>query len=182
MSITVIMDLQGTLGGDPMGDVSNFEFYPRTIEALKLLSSTNCRLIIITNQSRISKGFIDSIFFNNKVSELISILKRNGIDPIEFYYCPHTTEDNCDCKKPKTKLFETANAKDEINIDNCYMIGDMGKSDMLFAHNLGIKKVLVLTGLGDSSLKDYRHTWEITTPDYIATDIYSAVEWILQDL
>ncbi len=181
MRKTVLMDLQGTLGGDPIGDISSFEFYPRTIEALKLLSDNSCRLIVITNQSRISKGFLSKEIYNLKVSELNSIVNRCGINDLEFYCCPHTTEEKCDCKKPKTRLFDSANAKEEINIDNCFMVGDMGKSDMVFAHNLGIRKILVLTGVGESSLNEYRPTWEITKPDYIATDFYNAVEWILNN-
>lgn len=57
MKKAIFWDLQGTLGGDAIGDIRDFEFYSFSIDALKLASSSGYMNIIITNQSRISKGF-----------------------------------------------------------------------------------------------------------------------------
>jgi hypothetical protein len=51
---------------------------------------------------------------------------------------------------------------------------------MALANTTGCAGVLVRTGLGESSLAEYRHTWQNITPDYIADDILTAVSWILQ--
>lgn len=178
--MTILMDLQGTLGGDPMGDITSFEFYPGVLKALKRLSDCGHRLIVITNQSRISMGFISQETYNTKTQEINTIVCDNGIRPLEFYCCPHTKEDACDCKKPLLGLFDQANARAVIDKERCVMIGDMGMSDMLFAHMLGIQKILVLTGVGEGSLKDYRSTWLETEPDYIAVDFCEATTWILK--
>ncbi len=177
---TILMDLQGTLGGDPMGDITSFEFFPRAINALKALSNRDCRLIVLTNQSRISKGFITNEIFELHKENIVTAAKANGISQLEFYCCPHTSAENCQCKKPNTGLFENANLKEAINKDHCFMVGDMGMSDMLLAHNLGIRKILVLTGVGEGSLNEYRSTWDMTEPDFVASDIYEAAMWILK--
>ncbi len=58
------------------------------------------------------------------------------------------------------------------------MKGDMGMSDMMFAHNIGLKKVLVLTGVGKGSLNEYRESWIDADPNYIADDFLKAALWI----
>ncbi len=177
---TIFMDLQGTLGGDPMGDITSFDFYPRALDALKALSVEGCRMIVVTNQSRIAKGIITKEIYASKQAEIEKMVHENGIDALEFYCCPHNSVDDCACKKPKTEFFERANAIEYIDKANCYMIGDMGMSDMLFAHNLGISKVLVRTGVGQGSLDAYRSTWASTEPEFIANDMYDAAMWILK--
>lgn len=176
---TVFMDLQGTLGGNPIGDISDFEFYPRALEALKLLFNHGCRLIVITNQSRIAKGYLTMETYESKRQKIVATAEAYGIDNLEFYCCPHRNEDNCKCKKPKTELFNQANEKEAIDKETSYMIGDMGMSDMLFAHNLKIKKALVLTGVGQGSLNEYRSTWQETEAEYVGSDIYEAATWII---
>lgn len=176
--ITVMMDLQGTLGGDPLGDITNFYFYENTIEGLKILEEMDCRKIIITNQSRIGKGFITEESYNEKLDKVLKEIKKEGITLDEVYCCPHTKEDNCECKKPKIGLVSQANNTKEIDMSKCYVIGDMGISDMVLADNIGAKKILVLTGAGKGSLGEFRNTWSNIGTDYIAIDLLDAVKWI----
>ena len=175
---TILMDLQGTLGGDPLGDISSFEFYPKVLKGLKLLVDHGYRLVVVTNQSRISKGNITKEIYEAKKNEIVLEVKKFGISDLEFYCCPHTRDDECSCKKPKTGLFEKANSYIKIDKENSYMIGDMGMSDMMFAHNIGIKKILVLTGVGAGSLNEYRDTWIKTEPNFIAEGFYEASLWL----
>lgn len=175
---TVLMDLQGTLGGNPLGDITSFEFYPKVLEGLKILQDQGYRLLVITNQSRISKGLLSEEAYEIKKNQITLEAKKIGINSLEFYCCPHTGNEECTCRKPKIGLFEIADAHIKIDKDQSYMIGDMGMSDMMFAHNIGIRKILVLTGVGVGSLNEYRDTWKETSPDYIAEDFYNASVWI----
>ncbi len=174
----ILMDLQGTLGGNPLGDITSFEFYPKVIEGLQILQAHGYRLIVVTNQSRISKGIISKEDYEKKKNEIILEAKENGIKEIQFYCCPHTDNDKCTCRKPKIGLYEEANNQNKIDIEQSYMIGDMGMSDMMFAHNIGLKKVLVLTGVGKGSLNEYRESWIDADPNYIADDFLKAALWI----
>ena len=101
----------------------------------------------------------------------------SGVYINEVYCCPHGKHDNCDCKKPKTGLVKQANFHKKLG-KNTYIIGDMGMSDMKLGQVIGAKKVLVLTGAGEGSLNEYRHTWENVNPDYIAKDMLDAASWI----
>lgn len=67
-----------------------------------------------------------------------------------------------------------------ICVRQSYIIGDMGASDMLLADACGAKGILVLTGVGQGSLGEFRHTWAGVEPTYVATDVLDAVQWILR--
>jgi len=73
-------------------------------------------------------------------------------------------------------------AAQDYNLDlkKCVVVGDSGNTDMIAAHAVGAIKILVLTGWGESSLKQYKHTWESISPDYIAKDINEATKWIIE--
>lgn len=57
----------------------------------------------------------------------------------------------------------------------------MGKNEIVMAHNAGVRGILVLTGAGQGSLKQYRETWKEYDADYIAENAMKAVEWIVDD-
>lgn len=67
-----------------------------------------------------------------------------------------------------------------VKLAECYVIGDMGASDMVMANAVGAKGVLVRTGVGEGSLTDFRHTWLDVDPDYVADNVLEAVKWVLE--
>ena len=66
-----------------------------------------------------------------------------------------------------------------IDISSSYVIGDMGKNEIVMAHNAGCKGVLVLTGGGKDSLGNFRDTWAEHTADIIADNVLEAIKKIL---
>lgn len=94
------------------------------------------------------------------------------------YCCPHRTPDICTCQKPKIGMLCQAQKEFGMVLDECFVVGDMGSSDMLMAHAAGCQSVLVLTGVGESSLNEFRHTWAVMEPDFIAADVLEAAHWI----
>jgi histidinol-phosphate phosphatase family protein len=175
----VFLDMQGTLGGTGVDDISTFDFYPVSIGAIKALNQNGILAIVTTNQSNISRGYISQKDFDDKMNILHRRLVENGAYLDGVYCCPHTKEDKCNCKKPLTGLVEKAVKEHDIDLTNSFVIGDIGMSDIILARNIGAKGILVLTGAGKGSLSDFRDTWEDYEADYIATDVYEAVEWIL---
>jgi D-glycero-D-manno-heptose 1,7-bisphosphate phosphatase len=102
-----------------------------------------------------------------------------------IYYCPHHPEEGfppyrqlCRCRKPETGLIEEAVKKFDIDCSQSYMIGDRG-IDIEFGHKIGAKSILVLTGYGKGELEYCRGQWK-QWPDYVAKDLYEAVEWIIK--
>lgn len=179
--IAVFVDFQGTLGGGGVDDIKSLEFYPFSVEAIKLLNTNDILVIGITNQSHISKGELSMEEYFEKLEELKEELKVHNAYFDEVYCCPHTEKDNCKCKKPLTGMIDKAKIDFPIDISKSYVVGNMGMSDMLLANNIGAKGVLVLTGAGKDSLNEYRYTWKDVEANYIAANILDAVKWILND-
>ncbi|MGM0845213.1 MAG: HAD hydrolase-like protein [Bacillota bacterium] len=78
-------------------------------------------------------------------------------------------------------LLLKAQKKYSLQLDQCFIVGDTGSSDMIAAQNAGTKKVLVKTGWGEHSLTLHRHTWEGVEPHYAADELVHAVSWIVTD-
>ena len=169
MDKACFIDLQGTLGGEGLDHIVNFEFYSFSEEALKIIKSKGYKVLITTNQSSVAKGIIS---LNECNEELRKLKTLNFIDGV--YCCPHNREDECDCKKPKRGMIDQAVNDFDIDISESYVIGDMGLSDMLLAKEINSKSILVLTGVGEGSLTEFRHTWSDTEPTYVAKDILEA--------
>ena len=182
MNIAAFIDFQGTLGGGGMDDILTFEFYPFSVEAIKKLNANGILTIGITNQSRIAKGYLTWSEYKNKLMTLENELSRNDAYFDAVYCCPHHKDDNCICKKPKTGMVDKARDDFCIDSSNSYVIGDMGMNDMVLAHNVGAKAILVLTGVGKSSMNEYRHTWENVEPVFIADNVLEAVNFIINDV
>ncbi|HLK56643.1 MAG TPA: HAD-IIIA family hydrolase [Chthonomonadaceae bacterium] len=177
----VFLDLQGTLGGEGLGDILDFTFYPCALPAVRMLNQNGLLAIVVTNQSHIAKGRFTYNQYEERAAQIQQELIRNGAHLDAIYCCPHRHMDHCACQKPKLGLLMEAQRSFGIALPASYVVGDMGTSDMLMAHAAGCKGILVRTGVGESSLTEYRHTWADIEPDYIASDVLQAVEWIVRD-
>jgi D-glycero-D-manno-heptose 1,7-bisphosphate phosphatase len=180
MQKAVFLDLQGTLGGEGLGDILGFSFFPGSVEAIRRLNHAGVLAIVVTNQSHIAKGLLSLADFEQRMLDLNLELAQQGAHFDGVYCCPHTALDNCDCRKPKPGMLLKACKDFGLHISDCFLVGDTGAWDMVLARDVGCKAVLVRTGLGESSLGEYRSTWQEIDPDFIADDAASAVDWILQ--
>ncbi|WP_405355319.1 D-glycero-beta-D-manno-heptose 1,7-bisphosphate 7-phosphatase [Fusobacterium polymorphum] len=158
MKKAIFLDRDGTINveKDYIYKSEDLVFEEGTIEALKTFKNLGYILIVISNQSGIARGYFteeDLNIFNNNMNE---ILKRNGIEITEFYYCPHHPDGIgeykkvCECRKPNNKMIEDAIKKYNIAREKSYMIGDK-TSDIGAGLKSNLKTVLVKTGYG---LKD----------------------------
>lgn len=175
----VFLDLQGTLGGDGLGDILSFAFFPFAIPAIKLLNELGLLAIIITNQSHIAKGYFTYDDFEKRIDKLKQELAEHKARIDAIYCCPHGNNDKCSCRKPLPGMILQAQMDFNLGLPECYVIGDAGAWDMAMAKSVECKAILVKTGLGKSSLAEYRDTWSDIEPDYIAEDVLDAVKWIM---
>ena len=176
----IFLDRDGVINKDTslyIKSCEEFEFIPKSCEAIGLLTQRGFSIIIITNQSVIGRGFT-----TKEELEKIFTKMRKGIEEkkgklLDIFYCPHTPEDNCECRKPKTKMIFEAARKYNIDISNSYMIGD-STTDILCGKNAGCKKtVLVKTGNGKSAETELKKMDKL--PDIIADNLYHAAKIIL---
>ena len=145
----VFLDRDGTMIVDPpdlrVDSVNEIELFPDTLEALKLLSTLDYSVFIISNQVGIGEGRYTYAEFEVIEAEMMRQLEPSGIEITDTYVCPHLPEDNCECRKPKPKMILDASREYDIDLANSYMIGDR-QSDIMAGVNAGTKTILVKTG------------------------------------
>lgn len=122
---------------------SEFEFCSGFFELLSYYKSKGYLLFVVTNQSGIARGYYSTDDFL-KLSEYMQseIKGKLGFAFDKIYFCPHL--DGCNCRKPKTGMFEEAGLDFEIDFEKSIMIGDK-QSDMQAAESMGIGKKYFLS-------------------------------------
>jgi len=182
----VFLDRDGTICEEVgyLNSVHQMRLIPRSAEAIRRLNEHGFKVVVITNQSGVARGLILEQNLNDIHTEMIRQLREEGASLDGIYYCPHhPTEGNppylqeCTCRKPATGLLEKAAADLNLNLSSSYMVGDHF-SDIECGRRVGAKTVLLLTGHGRQSL-ERQSEWP-SQPDYLAADLYEAVNWILQ--
>lgn len=156
MNRAIFLDRDGTLNveKDYLYKIEDFEWEKGVIDALKLLSKLGYKLIVVTNQSGVARGYYsedDVIRLHNYMNEELRNFETK-ID--EFYYCPHHEngiekyKKRCRCRKPEIEFFEKAAKKYSIDYSKSFVVGDK-ISDLEAAVRLGMTPVLVRTGHGE---------------------------------
>lgn len=135
------LDRDGVINEDPgyIYKSDDFRFCEGTLEALKLLQSGGYALMIMTNQSGIGRGYYTEADYHQLTQWYLNQLAQAGIAISDIFYCPHTPDDHCDCRKPKPGLFEQALAKYPIDKEASFMVGDK-QSDLDAAYAAGIAR------------------------------------------
>ena len=168
----VFLDRDGTIGGTGhFVHPNDFQLYPNSAAALRLLREAGLLVFAFTNQHRIAQG-------QASVEQFEQQFASYGFH--RAYICPHEANDECECRKPLPGMLLQAAADYRVDLTRCVVIGDVGDTDMLAANAVGAMKVIVKTGWGSGSLGPYRERWAGVEPDYVAEDVMDAAEWILR--
>ncbi len=151
MNKALFLDRDGTINeyGEYIYKISDFKFIPGVINFIRWHNFQGYKVIVITNQAGIAKGYYkeeDVIKLHKWVDE--ELLKYNArIDA--WYYCPHHPEAiiekykiNCNCRKPKTGLLEKAITDFDVDITQSLLIGDK-IWDIECGKNMGIKSFFI---------------------------------------
>jgi len=163
----IFLDRDDTIGGeDEVIFPKDFFLYPNAKIAIDLLLQMKVPIFSFTNQPDISRGLVDIKDFQD---ELI------GFGFKDSFICPHTPEENCDCRKPKIGMLKNAETKYNLDLSKTIVIGNR-HTDMIAAAEVGTLKILVKTGCGSLSIKNKE--WNTEICDYIAEDLLDAARWI----
>lgn len=142
----LFIDRDGTLINEPKNDfkidsIEKISLEPHVIPSLLNLQKAHFQLIMITNQDKLGTNDFPQIQFDKSQNFLMKIFISQGIKFNKILICPHSPEENCECRKPKTKLITSWLTSDQINKKNSYVIGDR-ETDMMLAQNIGINGLL----------------------------------------
>lgn len=166
MKKAIFLDRDGTINVDYgyVSKVEKFFFLPNAFEGLRKFTDLGFILIVITNQSGIGRNYYTLEDYNEVTKNMLIELDKEGIKIAECFYCPHSPESNCDCRKPGTKMIEDAITKWDIDPKFSWFIGDK-KSDIDAGKALGIKTILI-------SDKPKEFNQDCIVPDLIEAAIY----------
>lgn len=175
----IFFDRDGTINveKDFISSPDEIELIPGAIEALRLATSSQYRIFVVSNQSGVARGIMSEDDVQSVNRRLIELASREGIAFDGIYYCPHypPLSGACLCRKPNRGMIDQALQRFSIDIPRSYVIGDR-ILDMELAFNVGAGSVMVMTGYGE----DESDAWETgRKPDYFARDILDAVKWIV---
>jgi D,D-heptose 1,7-bisphosphate phosphatase len=170
-SKAIFLDRDGTINIDKgyTYKIEDLEFIPKSVEGLKKLAKSEYKLIILTNQSGIARGYHTEEDYLNFREALHSKLLSEGVLITAEYFCPHRSEDNCRCRKPKTGMLEQAAIDHNLNLNESWMIGD-SLIDILAGMNSFCKTIHILTGVERSSP---------VYANFVAKDMIEAADYIL---
>ncbi|MDP2750156.1 MAG: D-glycero-beta-D-manno-heptose 1,7-bisphosphate 7-phosphatase [Nanoarchaeota archaeon] len=173
MKKAVFLDRDGVINVDYgfVHTVEKFKFSPRAIDALKILADSDYLIIIITNQSGIGKGLYEMEDFEKVMDYMENELVGEGIVIDDTFYCPHSPEENCECRKPKPKMILDAAEKHNIDLSKSWMIGDK-EADVQCGKNAGCKTIFV-------KIEKEKERSD-GGADIIVKDLYEAVEKIIK--
>jgi len=131
---------------------SEFHFSPGIVEALAEISRLPFPIIVVSNQAGVGKGMLALAELSAITHEFVSQLASAGARIDAAYYCPHTPEQACPCRKPKEGLLLRAARDWCVDLTRSVFVGD-SVTDMQAANAVGCRSVLVV-GTGTPAIPD----------------------------
>lgn len=166
----VFLDRDGTLirDADYLSDPAGVELFPSTREALERLRSAGFKIIVMTNQSGIGRGYFTEADYRLVEQEVERQIGAGLIDAT--YFAPDLPDSGSKRRKPEPGMLFEAQADHQIDLSRSFMIGDK-RIDAEVGRRAGVRTIVVQTG----------HTRHKTNPgaDWLAEDLAEAADIIL---
>lgn len=171
----VFLDRDGVINKNPkehdyIKSWEEFLFLPGVKEAIKRLNEGGYRVIVVSNQAGINKGIISHKTVQEINRRMMEEVKKAGGRIEKVYYCPHRSDEKCNCRKPRPGLFLQAAKDCKIDFKRSYFIGDLA-SDIEAGHRVGLKVIFI------PSKREKRKE----KPDYVTSDLNEAADLILKE-
>ena len=174
----VILDRDGVINQDSDEFIkSPAEWLPieKSLEAIALLNQHDYKVVVITNQSGLARGYFNKKTLNSIHAKMRDEAAKVGGAIEAIYFCPHQSHDECKCRKPKAGLLQQFAADYYVDLSHIYFIGDSLR-DIQASQNAGTISILVKTGNGTKTLQDNP---EFSTSLLIFNNLYDAAEFII---
>lgn len=161
----VFLDRDGVINieKDYVHKIEEFEFIEGVFSACLKYQQAGYKLIVITNQSGIGRGYYDESQFNQLTDWMKAQFASHGVHIDGVYFCPHHPEKalpayrlKCECRKPEPGMLLQAIAEHDIDPNQSIMFGDK-VSDIKAAKKAGIKDLVLVRSGHDLSNEDERH-------------------------
>jgi histidinol-phosphate phosphatase family protein len=177
---TIFLDRDGVINENRPDYVKNwgeFCFVPGAREAIVALTQAGHRIVVCTNQAGIAKGIIACDTLEDIHRRMLAGIRSVGGCIEKVYYCPHSKDAQCICRKPHPGLLLRARDELDLNMHDALFIGD-SITDIRAGLAAGVHGMLVLTGLGREQLRHHSH--EAGGPFLVMVDLKHAAQIIIQ--
>jgi D-glycero-D-manno-heptose 1,7-bisphosphate phosphatase len=145
----VILDRDGVINVDSDAYIKSPDEWiaiPGSLEAIARLNQAGYRIAVATNQSGIGRGLFDTAALNAMHVKMHRLAAAVGGRIVAVFFCPHTAQDHCDCRKPKPGMLRRAAQAHDIDPGASLLVGDR-LSDIEAGRAAGISRCyLVRTG------------------------------------
>lgn len=121
----------------------DFKFIDGLFEACKHFLSIGYKLVIVTNQSGIARGYYQVEDFYSLTNWMLQQFNKQGVDILDVFFCPHGPMSACMCRKPQPGMFLDAREKHDIDMENSWMIGDK-ETDITAANTAGVTNTILV--------------------------------------
>jgi len=125
---------------------------PGSLEAIARLTREGWRVVVATNQSGLARGLFEMATLNAIHAKMHKAAAQMGGRIEAVFFCPHSAEMECDCRKPKAGLFNEIAARYGSDLRGVPAVGDSLR-DLQAAASVGARPLLVRTGKGEKTLK-----------------------------
>lgn len=152
MSKAFFLDRDGVINidSDYVSIIEDFQFIDGVFDACRTILSGGYKIIIITNQSGIGRGFYTEEQFFELNQWMLHRFEEEGIDVTDVYFCPHHSSAglgaykfDCECRKPKPGMILNAKADHGIDLRQSVLVGDR-LSDITSGKSAGISSLYLV--------------------------------------
>jgi len=142
---TIFLDRDGVINKEInyLHKIDDFKFIDGVFEICQYLISLDYKIIVITNQSGIARGYFTKHDYEIIMNWMLAQFNKNGINILDVFHCPHLPESNCKCRKPMPGMLLDAKAKHNIDMRNSWLIGDK-EEDIIAANSSGISNTILV--------------------------------------
>ena len=181
MERAVFLDRDGTIVEDVgyLHELNKVKFLPGASKAIKLANESGFKVIVITNQAGVARGYFTEETVKEINKYIQETLAGEGAFIDMIYYCPHHIEGiieeyrkECHYRKPNPGMIEKAAREFSLDLKNSFVIGDK-LSDIEAGHRAGCRAILLA---GEDPPHNEKEV--ATIPDHTVPDLYQAVKWL----
>ena len=142
---TIFLDRDGVINKEInyLHKIDDFEFIDGIFDACQYFQRLGYKIIIITNQSGIFRGYYNESHYQELTQWMLSQFEINNINILDIFHCPHGPNLTCSCRKPKPGMFLSAKKTYDIDMKNSWMIGDK-ETDIIAANAAGINNTILV--------------------------------------
>jgi D-glycero-D-manno-heptose 1,7-bisphosphate phosphatase len=152
----IILDRDGVINYDSDQFIKSPDEWrpiPGSLEAIARLNHAGFRVVVATNQSGLGRGLFDMATLIAIHEKMYKALAHAGGRIDAVFYCPHTADSDCDCRKPKPGMLVEIGQRFGVELTGVPCVGDSVR-DLQAADAMAAQPILVLTGKGEKTLRD----------------------------